>query len=241
MTKRKNIACFTAPGKELNSYLKSYKGGGRKDIHMKVFEEVQTMTKAQRVLYPGAHRHLTTSLVFPHVTYLDYDKKVAELYKDEKAREYIDLNKIYDQESEFDFHICNVLQERHLSDELKEKDQYDLLISLSAGVIAASCTKYIKQGGHLLVNDSHSDARSIFALNSNDWQLISYWKDNSFCNGDIDDCFYILPKKKRRIVDKVEPRPISKKEVEESISQGTVSKRSFHMIKDSSFYIFRKI
>lgn len=67
--------------KHLNLYTKSYKGGGKKDVHLNVFQDARRLTGAIRVLYPGCHRHLTANLVFPDVTFIDCDNKVAPLYR----------------------------------------------------------------------------------------------------------------------------------------------------------------
>lgn len=50
------------------------------------------------------------------------------------------------------------LLEAHLGTKEEEKPQFDLLVSLYAGVISEHCTPCLKIGGRLLVNPSHGDA-----------------------------------------------------------------------------------
>jgi hypothetical protein len=47
----------------------------------------------------------------------------------------------------------------------------DLLISLYAGFVSEHCTRYLRTGGHLLVNPSHGDA-AIAALDP-DFELVA--------------------------------------------------------------------
>jgi hypothetical protein len=41
-------------------------------------------------------------------------------------------------------------------------EQLDLLISLCAGFISEHCTRFLRQGGHLLANPSHGDVAMAF-------------------------------------------------------------------------------
>jgi hypothetical protein len=111
---------------------------------------------------------------------------------------------------------------------------YDLLISLSAGAIAEPCSKYISRRGYLLVNDSHSDARTAFV--SGDWQLLAYWdaEKESFTTDDLKRCFQVIQPKSKETV------PLTKEQALESIMVGTVSKRSFKLVMEPMFFLFQK-
>ena len=227
MSKRKSSS--TSSSKHLNLYKKSYKGGGTKDLHLAVFRAARSVTDATRVLYPGCHRHLTAALVFPDIQFVDYDSKVAPLYSDPTARDYVETNKEYEEELKYHFFCHDV------NNEMKDVARdFDLLISLSAGAISGPCSRYVRKGGYLLVNDSHSDARMAFV--SGDWKLQAYWDDDTktFSTDDLDKCFQVKQKKSR------ETLSISKKQVEESVEIGVVSKRSFKMLIDPLFFLFRR-
>ena len=227
MSKRK--LCQTSSSKHLNLYKKSYKGGASKDVHFHVFQGARRLTNASRVLYPGCHRHLTTSLVFPDVTYIDFDKKVAPLYSDKVAREYVEANKLYDNDAQYRFYNYNVNNKMP-----KVGNDYDLLISLSAGVIAEPCTWHVAENGYLLVNDSHSDARMAFV--SGEWQLMAYWDDdaNKFITDGLDKCFQVIQKGSE------ETKSITKEQAQESVAIGSRSKRSFKLLIEPMFFLFRK-
>lgn len=219
--------------KHLNLYKKSYKGGGSKDIHLSIFADtLRLISPPTRVLYPGCHRHLTAALVYPDVTFIDYDEKVAPLYSpdDSVVRDYVGTNKLYEQESQYRFYCYNV------NDKIPkiENEGYDLLISLSAGVIVEPCSPYVSKGGYLLVNDSHSDARTTFV--NDEWTLVAYWNDETsqFTTDDLDKCFQVVDKSNNMTL------PISKEQVQESIDVGTVSKRSFKLLMEPLFFLFQK-
>lgn len=234
MPKRVRTTAEALSQKELNLYKKSYKGGGRKDIHFAIFEGVKTwITKetndtVYRVLYPGCHRHLTASLIFPHVDYVDYDKKVAALYHDAAAAQYVETNKIYDQEAIYTFRCRNV--DKPISALLP--GNFDLIISLSAGIMAEPCTPYVKQHGYLLVNDAHSDAKMAFT--SDIWELKAYWQDGAFEDTLLAECFQAKDKKSGQV------GPLSRKQAEEGVSIGSVNKRSYKLLFDPMFYLFQK-
>jgi len=247
MSKRKLASTTTPPSsKHLNLYKKSYKGGGAKDRHLAVFEEVRrrvaaagadgaaattTTTTTARVLYPGCHRHLTAALVFPDVTFVDCDPKVGPLYADDDraAREFVQANKLYGQDAQYRFHCYDVNQRMP-----KIRNDYDLLISLSAGAVAGPCRKYVAKGGYLLVNDSHSDARAAFV--SGDWELLAYWDDanRTFTTDNLDRCFQVIEKQSSS------SQAISAEQVRESVAIGSVSKRSFRLLMEPMFFLFQK-
>ena len=199
MSKRKSTASSSATN--LRLYQKSYKGGAKKDSHFRVFQETRDFIAlndlAQKVLYPGCHRHLTASLIFPHVTYVDCDKKVGPLYQEIAAKEYVEENKIYTEETTYEFHCANVDTANSVA---KLSNDYDLLISLSAGLLAQPCTKYIRPGGWLLVNDSHCDARSIHVNGNDQWELKAYWDDHEsvFATDSLERCFQAIDKKTKQ-------------------------------------------
>jgi len=241
MSKRKATPTPSS-SKQLNLYRKNYKGGGAKDAHLLVFrqmlewaskskiEEAET-TSNRRVFYPGCHRHLTASLVFPDVTFMDYDSKVEPLYTEAAVKEYVDTNKIYAEDAHYRFICHNVDQ---TMERLLELGSFDLLISLSAGLLVQPCTPYVARHGYLLVNDSHSDARAAFV--SGDWELKAYWDEEtkSFSDLKLDQCFQVKKPKSTETV------PISLDQVKESVEVGTVRNRSFKMLFEPRFFIFEK-
>jgi hypothetical protein len=264
----------------LRLYQKSYKGGGMHDIHYRVFQQVQVLTQyaVQKVLYPGCHRHLTASLIFPDVTYIDCDKRVASLYDNGSnrtqeqdgitaVRDYINSHKVYDQDTEYQFYGCNIENEKLLTKMLtvsskhnKKKDSgltrtnsslgdvptFDLLISLSSGRMAAFCDKFVHTGSYLLINDAHSDARSIFVDEKNGWELVAYWDSTKleFTTEHMDRCFQAVMKTRNHrpggnTSSKKAAVPITPEQVQESIDVGAVSKRSFKLLLEPDFFLFR--
>lgn len=238
--------------KELTLYKKSYKGGGIKDPHYKIFQDVLRIIGSagtcKKVLYPGCHRHLTPILFFPNVLFVDYDKKVASLYHpDDKAVEnYIETNKLYEEDTQYEFLCADVDNNSFVKFMKKKRDddgnKYDLLISLSAGLLTEPCTKYMATGSYLLVNDSHSDARMVFTTLKDQWQLVAYWDDN--CDkfitepNNLDRCFQVV------VNSKTKPPPttlITADQARESVNVGTVRKRSFKLLLEPMFFLFKKL
>ena len=145
---------------------------------------------------------------------------------------------------------------------------YDILFSLNAGVISSCCTKYIRTGGYLLVNDSHSDARIIHTKYNQVWKLIAYYEDDEgsrgkFISNNLDRCFQVINqdggKQKKRKTTKAAADgdgtittpattsastttvPMTVEQAEESVRIGTIKKRSFRVAFEPMFYLFQKI
>ena len=72
----------------------------RMGLFMKLFEKYEI----RNVLYPGSFVHITPSLVFPRVVYVDSIKKAADFFKDQSIYEYIEKNKLYHEETQITFH-----------------------------------------------------------------------------------------------------------------------------------------
>jgi len=222
MSKRK--AAESLSQKELNLNKKSYKGGSTKDIHHAIFQKAQIMCQPQRVLYPGCHRHLTAALVFETFTFVDCDAKIKPFHRDQAVVDYVEAEKVYPGDSTFDFARLDIHQATELD------TTYDMAILLSAGSLEAACAKHVISRGWLLTNDAHSDARAAFVSDS--WDLYAYWFDNEFCSNDIERCF-------RVIVDGEQTRGISKAQVRESLKGGTVKRRSFKLLFEPMFFLFK--
>ena len=124
----------------------------------------------RKALYPGSFVHITPSLIFPEVVYVDSDKKAKIFFEDLKPiNQYIEQNKSYKEESS----LCFIFQDYSVPINLPNK-HFDLLISQWAGPVSQSCKRYLKPGGVLLANNSHADAG--IAYLDNDYQLISVIK-----------------------------------------------------------------
>mmetsp|Transcript_7138 Transcript_7138/g.24781 ORF Transcript_7138/g.24781 Transcript_7138/m.24781 type:complete len:276 (+) Transcript_7138:195-1022(+) len=139
----------------LSAYFRSYaKGAGAEDVHVPVFRALKRIQNLEQVLYPGCHRHITPSLFFPRVHYVDCDEKVGDIYRDAKALDFINDNKEYTQQTVVSFSRGDFFS----SSPVVEEEYFDLVISLSAGNVSEPCGRYLKEGGYLLVNEAHGDA-----------------------------------------------------------------------------------
>lgn len=224
----------------LTAYKRSYQKKGREDFHKQVFGSLSDIINVpKRVLYPGCHRHITASLAFPNIDYVDCDKKVADVYQDEVVRGWV-LSETKEQSPKWTFTCCSydpMAQNAKFQDEA-----YDLMISLSAGIVSEPCSRYIQLGGHFLVNDSHADASAAFvattttAKDDNDesrtsklFHLIAVWKDGLWHTDDLEDYFKTT-----------KGEYISVEQAHEASEIGSKSKRSFRLMKDAPFYLFRK-
>ena len=139
------------PGKFLNNYLLRY--GGINDWHLQVFRVINTRFTPSKVLYPGSWIHLTPSLVFPFVTYVDLSSKILSAFSDSNLLQYIENHKEYQEKPKIKFH-----QTDYQSNLREEKASFDLLISLNSGLVSQACGLYLKEGGVLFVNNEHYDA-----------------------------------------------------------------------------------
>ena len=134
--------------KKYEEYMK--KVGDRRDL----YNLLSINFPIKKVLYPGSYVDITPSIYFSYTVYVDNDKKAKKFFKKENIiKEFISENKEYPENYYIKYYPNDY---RSKFDE--EKNSFDLLISLYAGFISKYCKNYLKDGGFLLVNDSHGDA-----------------------------------------------------------------------------------
>ena len=131
-----------------------------------LFQLLAEKYQIQRVLYPGSFVHVTPSLIFPDVVYVDNDNSAKKFFNNSKFREYVAERKSYHQEPRITYHCADY---RNGFDE--EDGKFDLLVSQYAGFVGQYCKRYLKKGGLLLANNSHGDA-GVAALDEQ-YQLIA--------------------------------------------------------------------
>lgn len=119
-----------------------------------LFRAVQAERPIRAALYPGSYVDVAASFVFPSVVYADVDRRAAAFFSDRAGvLEIIAAQSGTPDQPEFRFVHSDYTEELGLPD-----GSFDLLISLYAGFVSESCTRYLRVGGLLLVNSSHGDA-----------------------------------------------------------------------------------
>ena len=213
-----NKDVFGAQEKMLNLYEKHHT---KKEYTMVgLFREIKIKFNPKKVLYPGCYVHITPSLVFYDVTYIDSFRNTNKFFEDSEVREYINKNKEYKEKTKIKFYHQDYFKE------IQEKlDSYDLVISLYGGFVGQAVKKYLKKGGILVCNNSHGDA-SMASIDP-DYELIAVFNrrtDEKFSvsNKNLDK--YLIPKNGKKI---------NKKNLEKTM-------RGIAYTKSPSGYIFKK-
>ena len=121
------------------------------------FRRIAAGYGCRRVLYPGSYLHITPSLVFPEVCYVDAVKNIEQSITAPALREYINAHKEYPEKA-----IIRVYEQDYGEFSAESPGSFDLLISLNAGFISQSCGHFLKAGGYLLANNGHYDANRAY-------------------------------------------------------------------------------
>lgn len=121
------------------------------------FRQIAAGYGVRRVLYPGSYIHLTPSLVFPEVCYVDSVKNIAPSITAPALREYIGVHKEYPEKA-----VIRCYEQDYREFSAASPGSFDLLISLNAGFISQSCGHFLKPGGYLLANNGHYDANRAY-------------------------------------------------------------------------------
>lgn len=215
-TKKRSSANFTW-------FLKIYKG--MNDWHIPIFRETVQYTKAMHVLYAGCDKHITPSLFFQSVVYVDCNKKLEGVFQDENVLQWVTEKKVYSDEAKIKF-LC-----KNFDSKFEKEASFDLIISASAGIVSKACTKYLKPDGFFLVSDAHFDARTAFLRP--DFELVGVFEKDTgkllTSATDIEGHFYTT-----------EQTPITQSQVDESMKKPK-SRRSFTLMKEAMFYLFKKL
>lgn len=119
-----------------------------------LFESLLKPYACRYVLYPGCSIHITPSLFFPHVVYVDQSEWSARFFSDQEfILRYINRHQNYKRSAYVRFIRQDYLQPLPLMD-----GSFDLLLALFAGGVSRSCTRYLKRGGFLITNNHQNDA-----------------------------------------------------------------------------------
>jgi hypothetical protein len=122
-----------------------------------LFQAIQERYHCTQVLYPGSSVHITPSLFFPHVVYVDQSATAREFFADmHSIRTYIDRNKRYKRRAYVRF-----IAQDYTAPLALRRGEFDLLISLYAGGVSRACKGYLEAGGILLTNNHHDDAEDV--------------------------------------------------------------------------------
>lgn len=104
-----------------------------------------------RVLYPGSFVDIAPSFVFDDVIYVDVDGQAERFFADtDGVDELIRAHRAEPSRWRF-------IPGDYRADLGLDEASVDLLLSLYAGFVSDHCTRYLRPGGHLLVNPSHGD------------------------------------------------------------------------------------
>jgi hypothetical protein len=210
------------PSKVLNDYLSYY---GTNDWHLPAFRLIKKKFSSKKVLYPGSWIHVTPSLVFSHVVYVDLFSKMEKIFSDSELLQYVENHREYQDKPKIEFH-----QTDYRSKFGEVEESFDLLISLSSGFISQACGVYLKTDGLLFVDNEHYDASMAYV--DPKFDLVGVFKTV----GEYIDSkqsihsFFIT----------TQGKPITLEMVEEN-SQRSPSKAKFKLRKKAQFYIFQRI
>jgi hypothetical protein len=164
--------------------------------------------------------HITPSLVFSDVTYIDSFRNTYKFYESLEVKDFIEKNKGYQSETNLKFY-----QQDYNEDIPEDIESYDIVISQYGGFVGQAVKKYLKSNGFLICNNSHGDA-SMASIDP-DYKLEAVYNrvsdDNySVSTKNLDE--YLVPKKN------IKPS-------KDSISK---SMRGITYTKSPSGYIFKK-
>jgi hypothetical protein len=242
--------------KGLSKYLEYYKG--LDDYYLPFFYWLKENYRIKKVLYPGSYTHITPSLVFPEVVYIDNTKSSEITFKDKNTKRFINHYKFYDEKSELRFYLTDY---RKIPNE--KPSSFDLLISISAGFISGACVKYLKEGGFLLADNDHNDAarayvsnryKFIGALNNVKSSRHAHHSKNTE-KKDLRDEKYLVGKRKEikntseinyiftdlNLYFQPKNKPEMTLEMVEEILNTSPSKLSYKLKKKADLYLFKKI
>ncbi len=133
-----------------------------------LFELLQQKYAVKKALYLGSHIHITPSLVYPEVVYVDSYDAFKKMVESEEAEAFIANNKQYAQPSRYTF------LKQNYDTALDIDDDFDLLLSQYAGFVSQAGKQYLKKGGIFVANNSHGDAT--MAHLDKDFKLIAVAK-----------------------------------------------------------------
>jgi len=143
------------PSKALEKYLSYY--GGINDPYLEALKLLKSNYAIKRAIYPGSWIHLTPSLVFAYVAYVDSFRNLKYMLNDQELLDYINRN------SELNGKPIIKVHQMDFRDEIpEEKHSFDLLISLNSGFVSQHCGSFLKKNGLLFVNNEHYDAIKAF-------------------------------------------------------------------------------
>lgn len=112
------------------------------------------------VLYPGSSVHVTPSFFFQHVVYVDRSELSRAFFGQPQAvLDVVNARRRY-RERPF---IRFLAQDFTAALPLPE-GSFDVLLALYTGGISTACARYVKQGGILVTNNHHGDARDAAQL-----------------------------------------------------------------------------
>ncbi|OGU55127.1 MAG: hypothetical protein A2V66_17565 [Ignavibacteria bacterium RBG_13_36_8] len=117
------------------------------------------------ILYPGCSTHITPSIFFSHVLYIDKSEEAAEYFN--KLPEIIIMvrrNKQYKQQPNIEF-----INKDYETVQLR--DTYDLLLSLYSPNIIKSCCRFVKKDGLVLTHNFQNEAQLL--QRADDWKIKS--------------------------------------------------------------------
>lgn len=204
----------------LSHVLRVYKG--LDDWHLPIFRQTKLHTGATKVLYPGSDKHVTASLIFPDVLYVDFNKKMKPIFEDPAVLQWVADHKEYDGDTQIKFEAKN------FESKLCGEKTMDLLITACAGFVTKSCAKYVKPGGFVLASDAHWDARQMFVTKG--FEFVGVFEGDALDTSEEGKTGHFMTTK---------GTPITKAQVEEC-AQKPKNKRSFKMVKEGMFYLFQR-
>ena len=208
----------------LKIYLRDFRQGHHGHDHdlLELFRSIGDLVQPEHVVYPGSFVHVTPSLVFPSVTYIDSLQGFQRAMEADDLHEWVGQHADYDTSSEI-----NVLEASYKDIPIDLHHRFDLLLSLNAGAISQECKNLLKPDGYLLVNDGHYDASR--AHIDGDYQLIAALHADGA--RDIDDELrgYFLTKRG-------EPLTLPMVQANE---QRSPSRAPFKMKRDADAFLFR--
>ena len=211
------------PSKTLSKYISNY--GGINDPHLRILKLLKNNHEIKRVMYPGSWIHLTPSLVFPFVVYVDNFAKMESILSDPELLEYIGTNSEIYGES-----IIKVHQLDYRNEIPEEKESFDLLISLSSGFVSQYCGSYLKKNGVLFVNNEHYDASRAY-VDENFFPIGIFTLNGKLIQKNQTIQEYFLTKKNQVIT--------SEMVIENS--RRSPSKAKYKLKKKAQFYLFERL